>query len=797
MRSRAPQIVRKFLAGLASILLPCSIPAEDASSAPVIDDASAATESWFRDYFSPTEQGVLSFTTRTSNEIAQQGVDLTVPLRIAPDRSRALLSTLAFDHRDNGSNHFSMGLGYGFLIPDADIALRTRFHFDVGDTAFDNQVNRIAGGFDLFSGSGLDLIGNWYLPVSGVDPMRYYAKPFAQAHSILQNFVGVDERGMRGGDLKIEFDVPGLDSFLPTRAFFGGYHYDGKFAGDVEGFHGGITVHPSDSFFVGTEYYGDDEFFGDHWVFTAGMSMPLEGLFRADSWREQFRAVFSGGSDRARLTGSERLRSKMLGRVDRRNWVMTELSDPFTFWTDTLRDDVIFVNNGSAAGNGIAAGSGAAGAGTAEDPVSAIQTGAERLGALFNGRGIVYVQGGGPAYDSPLDTNIEVGHGAAPGVESVHFLSSFTGFVGSGGRALGGDTARPLIPAGGFDIRGGSFGATNLAKVEGFAIRGGITNDPPNVATPPGSGISSLDVPTFHAADNDIRGSVSQGIVVYNDSVGSATVRLSNNRVKGANSNGITILHERPEGVDLLVTGNRLLNNGEEGFGINLAVGTAPAGSRVEVSDNVISANGFNGGKLIIDNTGSGPVTALVAGNRFLNNVEDGLNAAVGDDAIDLTVRDNRFSGNSSHGMNLTVDSDNGDSSNLVVTGNDFLDNTLNGLDLHLDVEDDGENTTLIESNLFARNGADGLYLDVDQDDAETVVITISGNQFLSNGDDSIELQSPGGDDLLRFRSTLDNVSRRAGSGLALRDSSTGGTEGELLINGNTVNFPNPGDVAD
>ena len=207
-----------------------------------------------------------------------------------------------FSHDSDDGHEWNLGGGYRHILWDNQLMLGINAYYDIkkhGDSGkyFDQwgMGFEAMGEFDdvLASGGGLGLTGrfNFYVPLDGSKSSgtgEGYAFKSLGIYSTGGGAVTVYEP-LTGLDYEIGMRIPYLSNYVETWAYAGGYHYQGRESGHLDGFCGRIEVIPADFLALDFEYRNDnrqgDEFYGEGKVevpFSIGNLVrgenPFEGL---------------------------------------------------------------------------------------------------------------------------------------------------------------------------------------------------------------------------------------------------------------------------------------------------------------------------------------------------------------------------------------------------------------------------------------------------------------------------------------------------------------------------------------
>lgn len=581
---------------------------------------------------------------RISNERIQQDFRSFIPLVASPDSLAFAKVNLNF--RDEGSLSFSGGLGLRKYLPEMDSVLGFHIHGDVTETELDHQIAQFGFGLDLFTPTGFDIHANLYLPET--DPhlageFSTFGPAFGRGHSILQteSLFSIYERGRRGADVKLAFDLPVLNEILPARGHVGAYHFSGHSSEDLSGIQAGLTIQPFEGAAFGAEYYGDEDFYGDHWVFVAGISAPFEfgNILHPGSWADGIANAFrpkSGNEER------ENMRRFLSAAVDRRDWVLTEISDPFLTEQklNLLLDNVIFVNNGGARS---VPGPRGRGRGTFENPANTIQHGVNRSAAKFGNNGNIVVAGSNRAYREDI-------------VDAGKSVRLFGGRIPvAGGRTFQYGN-RPTIDGGIAVIDVDTFSMENFRVINGAA----------SFVNP--DAIFAANVSDVSLIGNRIINASQDAIDIESDGGRKMNVVIQGNRIRSSLDDGIDFDLTGTADVRVRITDNILNRPGDDGIQIELEDNSSIRG---KISDNRVNGTDFGEG-LEIDQDDNSFARLRILRNVFRDTDDDPLDIDVTDNSVGLyQVAHNELFGDSG-GDIIEIDSD--DTSQLQLQ---FFGNTL------------------------------------------------------------------------------------------------------------------------
>jgi hypothetical protein len=275
------------------------------------------------------------------------------------------------------------------------------------------------------------------------------------------------EEGMEGWDAEIAVLVPGIDHYMDVMLIGGYYSFDNQpfgpqegGTGNVEGWKAGIEVRPVPALILTGTWYEDERLTGGDWTVGVQMQIPFEAGDLGDGKDFWSRIGDSFKPRRRHLierlaepVGRQNAAVKIANSVEESQEVVSQKSSTSVKRSTrvvsqgqghlVLADDIVFVNNGDAVGNGIQAGDTLANGanGTAEHPFDNVTEGAVTAGTFANSSGRtwnVYTQGStGITYND-----------VAQAIGSTRFISSFHPIIGTGGKAFGGNTDRPILDGG-------------------------------------------------------------------------------------------------------------------------------------------------------------------------------------------------------------------------------------------------------------------------------------------------------------------------------------------------------------
>ena len=750
-----PRLHHQPMYRLFPTLLGPAILASSLVGAPIIDDeVPVAVASVDRAWMDETSRLLtLTETFRVGRERVQNDVSAFVPLTLSDDGDQLLFTRFVQNIRDGGEASFSGGLGARFYLSDYDAVFGFHLLCDTTESIYENDLSQIGLGFDLFTPSGIDLHGNVYLAESGDHLAREwvdYADLFAAGHTIFQtrNLLGQFERGRGGADLKVAFDVPVLNELLPARGHVGAYHFEGNYGDDFTGAMAGLMLQPFEGVSLGAEYYADDDFFGDNWVFVAGVSAPFEigDLFRPRKLVENIGRTFRAPSRDRRGGG---MRSFMTAPVDRRDWVLPEVSSPILTKTDAVvvMDEVVFVNHGLV---GVPDGS-ATGRGTFEDPLNTIQGGVNRAARRFGHGGTVLVGGNGRVYSETIfdaGRSVDLRGGQVPirGFEGERFSYgrrpiingavvaddipefSLTGFTIGGGVAgfdgvLAADVSRVDISRNTIldaDQDGIDFELSGTTMMTATVFRNRVVR----------AGDDAFDIDVYDSSrltavfrDNDAIGSSDTGINIDTDDRGILDLTWNGGRVFGSGGDGFFLGSADLSRATVVFENSSIRNSAIDGFSV-----FADDDARVDAT--VRGATIVNAGfdAVYLESYGRSKSNLTVQNSILRSNADDGIDVETGEDAdVSVLFEGNRIGGSGFVAIEIEAQHD---ASVTGIVRDNTATSTFAGFGLFF--EDDAFGRLRILENDIMAGGINPLLIEVV--DTAAGVFQIANNRFASAG---------------------------------------------------------------
>ncbi len=651
--------------------------------------------------------GAVTFGGRISEDLADGYVDFLIPLW------RGGNDVLFFNPRvlgdDDSRERYSFGMGWRHLFAEQEIIIGANAYYDYIDSPYDNHYDQLGVGVEFLS-RWVDARFNYYLPDGEehmVDRSDEFSlsNPYAAGNAIYQDFRReireLYEGALEGFYAEAGFLVPGLDRYAELRFFGGYYNYEGPLGTDYDGWKARAELKVLPAITLDVEYYEDDKLMGGHWTGGARVTVPFEigNIFQG---RNPFEGITDAFRPRQRQF-SERMSDMVIRSA--RVFTQTEERKRTRRGTDTLLDNVTFVDNKSAPG----------GDGTAENPFDSIQEG---------------VDGARPDPDDDDDDappNVFV-LGGSNYNENVEIDFSLN-LIGDGCR-IGLGTGKPVIDADG----GAGISAYDAEQVmiASFEILNGEV------------GIFASNVGAFEAHCNYIHDMSLAGIYAS----GFNSARIYNNVIENVGS-GVA----NPPGLFVPVSGT-LLNAGGGGF---TSSSLPPAMAQVDDDDDLLDdpaiievfdnqIHNVSGDGVAIQSTGSRDLLASVHDNTITDVSRNGVYfwGSGYDRIVQVDVFDNTIETVGSSGV-LILNYDSGGNLLLAtVSGNSVTDySTSYSDDAGIEVYTTGydyETEIVIADNLVeGANGSVeegiGVFVFGNRVGAD---VTIAGNEILDPGQHAI-----------------------------------------------------------
>jgi len=554
--------------------------------------------------------------------------DLMVPIYLS-DNSILFINP-RFSHDSMDGHEWNLGGGYRHILWNDQLLLGVNAYYDIkkhGDSGkyFDQwgMGFEVMGEFDeiLKSGGGLGLTGrfNFYVPLEGArsgGDEKYTFRTLG-----IYSDGGTVYEPLAGLDYEAGFRIPYLSNYVETWVYAGGYHYQGRESGHLDGFCGRIEVIPADFLALDFEYRNDnrqgDEFYGEVKV---EVPFSIGNLVRGENPFEGLGSRFGGSRD---------LAERMVEPVRRDIDIKIETIEPgIGEITGGMVEEIIFVSEGGEVDT-LADGSFEHPYGSITDAMADPRIGVTAFTIhVINDNGGDGVAGGGditgsgvagfmiwgsgaahPVYAAP--TNMTSGYpeiSSTIGVDDdameilgLHFNTGGAGLVASGGTGM--SIHHNLFSIYGIDIDGfadasihdNTFDGTTTG---GVLIRKGSGLDIYGNRFLGGYGVFAND-PGGAASDVHITGNtfdVSNYAMWFNYATGIEGLVIRNNDIavdpSGGNSIFLQFLapgsHIGTAGSPVIINGNRI--TGSSGIGLYSA-----GDMFAEITDNTVSIGGSGG----------------------------------------------------------------------------------------------------------------------------------------------------------------------------------------------------------
>lgn len=471
---------------------------------------------------------------------------------------------------DFSTDEENLGAGFRYLASDLffeqGIIVGSNVYYD---TAYsENGARHTQLGFGVeFLSQVLDLRANYYLPVSNEKIIDdYYG--FGQ-RSLMQYFK--EEEALRGYDAEIGIPVPLLSSIIETWVYGGGYWYNSKFGGNIEGLKARIQINPALLITFSLEVK-DDNVFGSDTFIGGYVSLPFDfgNLL-------QRKNPFEGWQQTAKFQKARR-------SLDQR---MTEpvIRDISIITTDRTRlekaHDMIFVDNSNVADS-------------LED------------GSLDHPHNTLSEAFSNSIYNEGVWIYVNNGDGSSTGYTGNFTLADRVVVWGQGYQYFnlgGGDY--PEIDGSG---AGNVFTLGNDNTIMGLQIQNGD------------KGIYGKNITSTEIKNNIISNNGGGGIKLETDSTYNLSAQISGNTIDSNIANGVVLWSEDSSLISATFTQNTINDNG--GTGVYHWSGDSST-INTTFSKNTISGNGGSG--IYLQSNSSSVLTSSLSRNKIYSNFLDGV----------------------------------------------------------------------------------------------------------------------------------------------------------------------------
>ena len=252
---------------------------------------------------------------RGAEDILEGYIDLMGPLW-APDNGLLFLNPRG-SLRDEGENEFNIGLGYRQLVPAADIILGVNGYFDSRKSRYGNRFNQFGAGVEFLS-PWVDARANYYLPEDKQEVTQSYWEQEVgiesatsrssrtevswenirpTEHKIVgdgryrtttttkttttttttQRLYEQFEAGRKGWDAEIGGRLP-LPDLWPEMRIFGGYYdFEGVFGEDIQGVKGRFEMRTGPYLTFNAEVFEDKELNDTEYFVGLRLQIPFSG----------------------------------------------------------------------------------------------------------------------------------------------------------------------------------------------------------------------------------------------------------------------------------------------------------------------------------------------------------------------------------------------------------------------------------------------------------------------------------------------------------------------------------------
>ncbi|MGB5443288.1 MAG: inverse autotransporter beta domain-containing protein, partial [Gammaproteobacteria bacterium] len=163
---------------------------------------------------------------------------------------------------ENSTNEANIGLGHRWFSPDRKRIYGAYGFFDTRESENDRRWNQLSIGGEMLMDSW-DLRANIYYPIDDEDKWDTSSSLGGQAFQGnqvvgVQTTTGFYEEALHGFDAEVGYLIPGLA--WETRAFAGGYYYDGDIVDSMTGVRVRAETRPMKNIALSLAYQDDDLF---------------------------------------------------------------------------------------------------------------------------------------------------------------------------------------------------------------------------------------------------------------------------------------------------------------------------------------------------------------------------------------------------------------------------------------------------------------------------------------------------------------------------------------------------------
>ncbi|MEM0965191.1 MAG: inverse autotransporter beta domain-containing protein [Verrucomicrobiota bacterium] len=661
--------------------------------------------------------------------------------------------------RDFDYNQFGAGLEW--MSPFLDLRINAYFPEDTENQIAETSSSRTSSN-------------------SSTTSTTTFEQPFATGFTVVQPFTTTEttitrrttttrffeqyERALEGFDGEAGILIPDNLTLFPIRIYGGFYSFDNPFGEDISGPKARIEARPFSFLLLDASWYQDEELLGSTWFLGARARMTIGGGPASPESSKPLHDATEGPKLEA-YNPYASFQSRLVERIPR-NYRSVIIDSPFI--EDEARRQVSvssFSTTTSITGSNLLASrlifvdasrGSISGAGTFENPLNSIQSGADLAIANLGASGriwTVWTQGG----VGPYNENVTV-------TDSVRFISNAIPIQGQGGGVFGGTFPGPVVN-GGFLF--GSFPASAASpiipegSVRGYEITGGHT-------AASFAGITFVNVENAVASSNRIDTIGGTGIQVINRGTISGRGTFASNGIFNAGNHGIHFdFADSAEGT------YEVSDSGFENLGGNAVRIHATDSASFDVTVTRTGASGLANSGLFVsaDSTASG--TANLANSSIDGGGVD--TAASGSSNIALKVSGTRFENDPDSVFTLAVS----DSAELV---SEMRNNVLesNQSALSLQVSNSAASDTHFSQNSVNNSTTNAVSIAFEATNTQT--LEVSGNEISATDGTAIFINATAGSaEVIANNNTIDTATN---NGFHIRSGGTASVTASLSGNG-------------
>lgn len=166
----------------------------------------------------------------------------------------------------------NLGLGYRHLLFDDKLILGANVYYDMRRTSWGSYHKQVGFGFEAMTelNKYVALTGrfNYYIPLT--DPIVSGGGGGGGGGYVFRDEGiytlggGLVEESLEGFDGELGFRVPFVSDYVETWVYGGGYHYDGRYIDNVNGWTARLEIVPADFIRLNYEYRDDNTIHGEH-----------------------------------------------------------------------------------------------------------------------------------------------------------------------------------------------------------------------------------------------------------------------------------------------------------------------------------------------------------------------------------------------------------------------------------------------------------------------------------------------------------------------------------------------------